>query len=519
MTLTALSGLLGPNVGRAQAASTLDVCGTVTVVVRPTAVTAGAITIGPLAAAIAAGTTVPTGVDVGADLCVRLTLAGDGSITNLVVLAVDATSTLQICGSVTAFTNATATATGLLTIAGRTFTIALGTILPASVRVGSNLCLALDLNALGQIRGATVQANVSATVQICGTISAYAAASLTTSGRLVIAGRAFVLASGSTLPASVRVGADLCLTLQLNGFGQVQDGSASADVTATLRICGTVSGQSAASLTQTGTLVVAGRSFVLALGSSLPASVQAGANLCLALRTNVFGQVQDGTAIVNVTSTLDVCGQVAAFAAATATTDGSLSIGSVVTTVAAGAVLSSQVRAGAYLHLRLTVDAFGRVSDDVVLGAGATLSSVCGNATQPTTSPGPGGTPGPTPSGSGSPAPSGSASPAPSGSSSPSPSGSQAATTGSPSPSTGTCGTAVAGTTSGTAAGGGVDGTSGPLPDTASFARTGGLVLATSIPLAVIAGLLALAWAIADRRRGRGLPTAPGSSVIDEAER
>ena len=78
-----------------------------------------------------------------------------------------------------------------------------------------------------------------------------------------------------------------------------------------------------------------------------------------------------------------------AFTAAGTTGDGSLTIDSVPRAVAAGTALSSQVRVGAFLRLRLTLDAFGRIADDAVLAAGASLAAVCGAGVRASVSPAP----------------------------------------------------------------------------------------------------------------------------------
>jgi hypothetical protein len=287
-----------------------------------------------------------------------------------------------------------------------------------------------------------------------------------------------------------------------------------------------VTAYSAGTLTSTGQLAVAGKSFVLGLGSKLPAAVKAGADLCLDLTINVFGQVSGGTAVVNAHATLEVCGQVTAYVKPTATTNGRLAVGNQDRTVAAGSSLDAAVKAGAYLRLRLTVDAFGRVSDAVVLKVGASLSQACTN-TAPTPTPTPGSnptptptpnptpvgatpspsptptdaaTPSPTPAATPTPTPTDNASPTPGGDASPTPSGGAAGAT--PSPDSCVPGSdhsdGSKGSSGGTGTEAGGDGTVG-LPDTASLGRTGTLLAATSVPLML--GLGALFGSLMQRRR------------------
>jgi hypothetical protein len=284
-----------------------------------------------------------------------------------------------------------------------------------------------------------------------------------------------------------------------------------------------------ATLTALGSLKIAGRTFVLGLGSSLPASVAVGANLCLGLNLNAFAQVSGGSTTANVLTTVDVCGTVIAFTAATSSTNGYLAIGALDKVVAAGTTVSSAVYVGAVVKLRLSVDAFARVANIAVLKVGATVAETCGGGTPdptptwtaaptpsgtrdpngspaPTGLPAPSGTPAPSgaPDPSGSPSPSGSPVPggspsssgSPSPNASPTPTGSVAPTSGkSPAPSdqVPTC-ASVAGIVSSSGPGSG-DPSAG-IPTTDSLARTAGIVLVTAFPLGVLLGfgLLALAW-------------------------
>ncbi|HUG86820.1 MAG TPA: hypothetical protein VMM13_19780, partial [Euzebya sp.] len=350
---------------------------------------------------IAAGTSVSSDVEAGAKLCLRLTVNASGAITDLVVVRADATSTLRLCGVVTAYAEADATSTGSLTIGGRTLDVAINVDLPAAVRVGADLCATFELNGFGQIRDGEVTANATSTVRICGVVSAYAEATPTKTGSLSIGSRNFVVAMGADLPAAVRAGADLCATLELNAFGQIQDGNVTANVTSTVQICGVVDAFTKATATKTGSLTIDGRRFLVAMGADLPAAVKAGADLCATLELNAFGQVQDGTVTANVGSTLTVCGQVTAFAAASANQNGSLTIGGMSKTIAAGGDVDSRVEVGAFVKLRLTLNAIGQINEVTVLRVGVSLSDACDGPSataSPTPTPTPVSSPGTTPS-------------------------------------------------------------------------------------------------------------------------
>jgi len=413
---------------------------------------------------------------------------------------------LRLCGRVNAYVAPTAFLVGTVTVGPTTLLIAAGTDVSSKVEVGANLCFDLEIDTAGRITDSAVTANTTSSVDICGMVNAHAAAGADSYGSLRIGGVDFVLAAGSQLPAAVRAGANLCLDLTLNAFGQVAGGTASANATGTMRVCGRVSAFAAASSTSTGNLTIGGRSFVLGLGSRLPASVRTGANLCTALTINGLAQVSGGTAQANITSTVDVCGQVTAFTAATATGDGSLTIDSVPRAVAVGTTLSTQVRVGAFLRLRLTLDVFGRIADDAVLAAGASLAAVCGAQVQASASPGASSSANPSAPASddASPTPSeGAGGAAGGGAASPSAAGGAHAPGQAGQP--GTCSTdGVADA----AAGGAGDG--GPIPDTASLARAGRVIGLMALPLLVLM-LLVIGYLAVQNRRGYALRTDRGA--------
>jgi hypothetical protein len=396
-------------------------------------------------------------------------------------------------------------------VGSHTFTLAIGSDLPASVDVGADLCLDLEIDGFGRVGDGTVEANAHVHVKVCGEIDAYAEATSSTTGVLKVASRTFTLAVDSNLPASVDAGADLCLDLTIDGWGRVSDGEASANVQSHVKICGTVTAYAEATSTALGSLTFRGRTFKTAINSDLPASVHAGADLCLDLTFNGFAQVADGTAVANVTSTLDVCGQVTAYGAATSTGDGTITHGGVARKIAAGADVDSRVAAQASLKLRLTLDAFGRISRVTVLKVGVSVDDACG-VSQPAPSQGPGQSQGPDASG----APEGS--PSPGASQGP---GSSRVPDGSPSPTQDTVGF-VDDCLSGIGAGGIDPSDDTLLPDTDAIGRASGVIAANALPLIAI-GLLGglFAWNRQRQRRdelaAEGPSSAGGDSSIGEA--
>jgi hypothetical protein len=395
---------------------------------------------------------------------------------------------LSLCGKVSAYVPATALTSGLLTVGGVPLVVSAGTSLSTKVAVGADICLRIDLDGLGRIKAATVSANVKSTITLCGVIAAYEKATATASGLITIGKRTLTLAPGSSLPSVVKAGANLCLRLKLNGLAQVTGGTAVVNVTTSLELCGTITAHARATGTNTGLLAIGGRSFVTAVGSQLPASVVAGADLCLNLVLNALGQVQSGTASLDARSAVEVCGQVSGLVVATNASNGSLTIAGLRYVVRAGTELTAAVRVGAFLKLRLSVDALGRVADAVVLKVGTSLADACEAAAEPTSGAGPSGgngNPEPSPSaGNGGPA-GGAASPGPTASVLP-------GTVTNPNSPLGERDTSPGAQGAGT--GGGI------VPDTASLGRTATVLALSAVPLLIMLSGVA-AWVLANRRR------------------
>src|SRR6266542_3100193 len=112
------------------------------------------------------------------------------------------------------------------TIGGQTFPIAAGTTLNGQnlITVGANLCLNGTLDASGQlISPSWVTRNGSATVSVCGTVTAFTAATASSDGSITIGGQTFPIAAGTTLNGQnlITVGANLCLNGTLDASGHL----------------------------------------------------------------------------------------------------------------------------------------------------------------------------------------------------------------------------------------------------------------------------------------------------------
>ena len=319
----------------------------------------------------------------------------------------------KVCGIVAVHVRATGLLPGILTVGSSSFAIAPGTTLGSAVAVGADLCLDMTFNISAEIVAATVTANVSSTLAICGTATRYIAATAIAAGSLTIDGGTSVVAIGATLPPSVSVGANLCMHLTLNGHGQISSAVVQANVTSTLDVCGVVNAYVAGSATTNGSLAIAGRAFVVAIRALMPGSVTVGANLCMRLTLNGFGQVSGGTTHANLASVLQVCGQVNAFTPATGAGDGGMAIGGTTHVIAAGAALGPAITVNAHLRLRLTLDGFMRITAAEVLKIGVSVADACSSTTVLVPTPSAAGEPAPDPDKGASTAPGASGSAAP----------------------------------------------------------------------------------------------------------
>jgi hypothetical protein len=164
---------------------------------------------------------------IGANLCLSSGVNVTGQLIPPISVTVNVPSTVTLCGIVSAFTAATATVPGSITIGGTTLTIAPGTTL-IGVVIGSNYCLNASLNPTGQvITPVTVTVNPGITPMICGTVTAYTAATATASGSITIGGVTYIIAPGSVLGGAslILIGANVCLLPVFNGPGQLGPGS------------------------------------------------------------------------------------------------------------------------------------------------------------------------------------------------------------------------------------------------------------------------------------------------------
>lgn len=269
------------------AAANVQVCGAAGTYTAPTSSAAGSLVVGGITYKIAAGETV-TGASAatnGAAICLGGTFNSSGALTSVTITTNTAAGTpasLVICGPVSAYTAATSSAAGTITINGITYPIASGTTIGgATVAAGLNVCIKGNVGTGGiSTANATSNSNpvgtpTAITVNVCGTLSAYTAATGTTPGSIVIAGITFPIATATTISNTPTTGTATCASLTLAGLG----GAVSAATFSTgpspgsaATFSGPYTAYTAATTTTPGTIIIGGVAYSVAAGSTVSVS-------------------------------------------------------------------------------------------------------------------------------------------------------------------------------------------------------------------------------------------------------
>jgi outer membrane biosynthesis protein TonB len=206
----------------------------------------------------AASYTVASGVTVGnfslatAGSLVCIVGQSNGTQLTSVSFAPTVSSTITICGVVSAYNPATTTTTGSVTINGTTLVLAANSSLSSAITLNANLCLVATLNSLQQATAVAVSVNQVATATatptvtltptatvtgtpptatatptpvtlvICGVISNYLAAGTGTNGTLTINGTVVGIAPGAVFTGvTLAVNANVCISGTLNSAQQI----------------------------------------------------------------------------------------------------------------------------------------------------------------------------------------------------------------------------------------------------------------------------------------------------------
>jgi filamentous hemagglutinin len=369
-------------------------CGVLTAYLPATPFAAGQIVIGNTAYSIAPGTTLSGNPSflLGSSVCLSATVNGSGQIVGG-TLSTNFTSNVSVCGVVTAFTSPTSVTAGSVTINGQSYVIAPNNSLGLMVvTLGASYCLNSFLNGFGQLTGGTLTLGSANAVNVCGVVTAYTSPSIFAPGFITIGGQTYVIAPGVALTSTGLVGAGVvCLTVFLNGAGQISSGSFSGvpSSTNTVSVCGAFGGFTAATASTPGSIVISGQTIPIGVGVVLGGSILLAANttICLNGTTNAAGQIILGAVFPTVLAPLTICGTLTAYTLSTASTAGSITIGGHTYGIAAGVTLSGAglltISANPTLCLQASLNGAGQISTGSLgLTLGGTPSvNVCGMVT------------------------------------------------------------------------------------------------------------------------------------------
>jgi hypothetical protein len=212
------------------------------------------------------------------------TAAAQGTASGVVAnLQVGVSITVE--GKVTAYTRATASANGSITIGGIRYGIKAGVSLPGCVQIGATVRIKLDLNLLGLISACDV---IWAQLTVSGLVTAYVKATSTANGSITIGGRTLVIRAGVSLPAAVKVGVNVKLSVHFNANAQV---TACDFVSAKVKVTGLVTAYVSATATHTGSITIGGKAFIIKAGVTLPLLIALGLVVDVTLNLNSSGQV------------------------------------------------------------------------------------------------------------------------------------------------------------------------------------------------------------------------------------
>jgi outer membrane biosynthesis protein TonB len=321
-------------------------------------------------------------------------------------------TTINLCGIVSAYTPATSTTLGSLTIGSLFYPVAVNAaaFTGTTVQNNANVCIAATLNGLGQITGGAAQANPVTTtttpVYTCGTLQSYTAAAGTTLATIVFSSPVanFTVASGTTVSNTslAAPGALVCLVGQSNGT-QLTSASFTPLALTTITVCGTVTTYTPATNSTVGSLAIGGTTVALAVNlAPSGAAITLGTNDCVVLTLNSIGQAvaaavtaQTATATPTPTVTgtpatatptttptsISICGLVTNYVAASSTANGTLTINGFIVGLAVGFTVSGVTLAnGANVRINGPLNSTQQLTSGVV-----TVNSVSATVTPTTT--------------------------------------------------------------------------------------------------------------------------------------
>lgn len=403
------------------AGTTVSLCGVISTYTAPTTVNTGSLVFSSPAAtftlATSATVTLGTGVstNAGSNVCLVGLVGANGQLVSATITTnAPTTTTVNLCGPVTVYTAPTTATNGSITIGGITYPIAIGAaaFTGVAVALNANICLNATLNALGQITGGAAVTNPTQTgttpVNFCGTLTGFTVPTANTNGTITFSSATYTVAAGVTIgnaALATPLGGLVCIVGQSSN-GQLVSVSLQPQVSSTVTVCGVVSAYTPATTSTTGSVTINGTTLILAVNSSLSSAIVVGTNLCLVATLNTLQQATAVAVSANTTPTptgtpatstptatvtgtpatatatptvtvLVICGVISNYVAATASTNGTLTINGTVLGIAPGAVFAgTAIAVNANLCLSATLNSAQQITVAAVTTNGATATPI-----------------------------------------------------------------------------------------------------------------------------------------------
>lgn len=228
-----ISAFIKPNVS--QSATT---CGVVAAWTPPTSTTLGLITIAGNTYPVAFGTTFQGTFGISSNVCLALTVNSLGQITAGAAQPNGGTTAsavpVELCGTVTAFTAPSATASGSIAFSwnGTTYTYVLpagGTITgTGAIQVGQAFCMIAPTSTGNVIGGSFLLAtDFTTNVVVCGVLHDYHAGTTNSLGSITLGSSTIPIAYGISVTGdALAISNTYCVTGAVNGLGELRSGSA-----------------------------------------------------------------------------------------------------------------------------------------------------------------------------------------------------------------------------------------------------------------------------------------------------
>jgi hypothetical protein len=275
-----------------------------------------------------------------------------------------------VCGAVTAYTAPALGADGSLTIAGLTDPVdaAASITAQATAALTASLPITTCLNLTVDGSGDITSIAIAAGGQLCGPVTATG----TGAARVFSVGGALLPIAtvdanlAALLNAAITANAQVCVDLTVDATTGAVTAVANLDATFTLCARVVASGTGAARTYTVGGLVIPATALSAAAAAALDLAITNDAVACVDVA--IVNSV-----VTSATATVDVCVTVGTVSTTSVTLDG------VAVPLAAGSNVTGDIRAGATLGLRISVNATtGAVTATTVTLAGCTASGTAG---------------------------------------------------------------------------------------------------------------------------------------------